>query len=274
MSPLPLLAEPSQLAERLDDPGLLIVDMRGADGYRLAHIPGAVALEYGDIVAAAPPVGGLLPPVERLSGVLGAAGLSPEKHVVAYDDEGNGRAARLLWTLDALGHSNVSLLDGGLVAWHEEGRPLERGPAPATAGLPPYPAAQYANPDVVADKTYIPGRLGAADFLPLDTRTPAEYRGEDVRSQRGGHIPGAVNFNFLEAIDRERGLRLKPEQNLREMLEALGATPDKEIVAYCQTHHRSSHACFVLRRLGYPRVRGYAGAWSDWGNDPGLPVEA
>ncbi|MFO1352680.1 MAG: rhodanese-like domain-containing protein [Gammaproteobacteria bacterium] len=97
--------------------------------------------------------------------------------------------------------------------------------------------------------------------------------GIDVRAARGGHIPGALNLNWLEAIDRGRALRFKPDDDLRALLAGRGVTPDKEIMPYCQTHHRSSHTYMVLKHLGFPRVCAYPGAWSEWGNDPALPLE-
>jgi thiosulfate/3-mercaptopyruvate sulfurtransferase len=126
---------------------------------------------------------------------------------------------------------------------------------------------------VVADKSYILSRLGQADLALLDTRSPGEYRGLDVRAARGGHIPGAVNMNWTTAMDQARQLRFKADGELRALLEGLGVTPDKEVIVYCQTHHRSAHTYMVLKHLGYPRIRGYPGAWSEWGNDAALPVE-
>lgn len=270
MAEPPMLLEPEQLQSHLDNPELLIVDLRSPEAYAQGHIPHAVNLAYADIIRAEPPVGGLLPDAARLSRVLSAIGLTPDKHVVAYDDEGGGRAGRLLWTLDALGHAHGSLLNGGIHAWVAEDRALEQSPVRPT---PADYRAEFRNPEVVADRDYIRARLGQADFLALDTRSPAEYQGRDVRAARGGHIPGAVNLNWLEAIDSGRALRFRADDELRALLEGLGVTPDKEIVTYCQTHHRSSHTYLVLKHLGYPRVRGYPGAWSDWGNAPDTPVE-
>ena len=95
-----------------------------------------------------------------------------------------------------------------------------------------------------------------------------------MRAGRGGHIPGAVNLDWVNAIDQTRALRFQPESVLRDLLESRGITPDREVMVYCQTHHRSSHTYMVLRSLGYPRIRGYPGAWSEWGNDPATPVES
>ena len=128
-------------------------------------------------------------------------------------------------------------------------------------------------PTAVVDKHYILARLGQPDLALLDTRTPAEFTGLDLRAARGGHIPGAVNLPWTDAMDPQRQLRLRPDPVLRKLLEQRGVTPDKDVVVYCQTHHRSAHTYWVLRYLGYPRVRGYSGAWSEWGNDPRLPVE-
>lgn len=271
MSVPPDIIEPAELEPRLDEKDLLLVDMRALPAYAGGHIPNAVQLDYAAIVRSEPPVGGLLPDPDYLGRLLGGLGLGPERHVVAYDDEGCGRAARLLWTLAALGHRRCSLLNGGLIAWCQEQRPLQTG---EVAPRPADYRAEFARADVVADRGYILSRLGDEDFLPLDTRSAAEYNGADLRAARGGHIPGAAHFDWVDAIDRSRATRLVEDRALRERLAALGVTPDKEIVTYCQTHHRSSHTFVVLKHLGFPRVRGYHGAWSDWGNAADTPVES
>ena len=118
---LPLLIEPEQLQPYLADSAVLIVDLGDPAGHPAGHIPGAVHLDYSDLIRAEPPAMGLLPDEARLSEVLSRLGLTPELHVVAYDAEGNGRASRLLWTLAVLGHERVSLLNGGIHAWDAAG---------------------------------------------------------------------------------------------------------------------------------------------------------
>ena len=107
----------------------------------------------------------------------------------------------------------------------------------------------------------------------MDCRTPAEFSGDDMRAARGGHIPGAVNFDWMLAVDRDRNFRFKAPDEITATLLELGVTPDKEIITHCQTHHRSSHTYMDLKSLGYNKIKGYDGSWSDWGNDPNVPIE-
>ena len=268
-SKLPLILEPNELERQLGRDDLLIVDLGEQTTHAMYHVPGAVHLEYRRIVTARPPAMGLLPNDRQLGAVFSSLGMTPETQLVAYDNEGNGKACRLLWTLDVVGHRNFSLLNGGLNAWLNEGHRTEDGLNQPRHGE--YKIAQHT--DTVAERDYILAHMNDPDVVILDTRTPAEFLGQDRRAARGGHIPGAVNIDWTLAMDRARNLRLKSENELREMLEKLGVTPDKEVITHCQTHHRSSHTYIMLKALGYPRIKGYPGSWSEWGNDLELPIE-
>ena len=264
-----MVLSPAQAALMLASDAPLVVDLRKPEALAGGHVPGAVHLDYSALVRAEPPVGGLLPPAEELAALFTALGVARGRPVIAYDDEGNGRAGRLVWTLNAMGFPEAAVLDGGLSRWREEGLDVESGAAQAQpAGcFRPRPA-----PEVVAEKAWILEHLSDRSVVLLDTRSPAEYRGEDVRSARGGHLPGAVNFDWVRAMEAGPDRRLRPRQALLEELADLGVTSEREVVVYCQTHHRSSHTYVVLRWLGFEKVRGYPGAWSDWGNDPDTPV--
>ena len=265
---LPLIVEPADLEPHLGEDNLLVVDLCTPGVYEESHIPGAIHLEYGAIVRHEQPVMGLLPDQAALERVLSSIGLTPQTHVVACDNEGGGKASRLLWTLQLLGHQHMSLLNGGLHAWLAEDRAM-------TTDEPTITPSQYPvtyDKSLVADRDYILAHLNDPSIVIVDARSPGEYAGTDVRAGKGGHIPGAVNVEWTEAMDRERNLRLKPVDTLKQMYESAGVTPDKEVIAYCQTHHRSAFTLLVLQYLGYTKLRGYPGSWSDWGNHAETPV--
>ncbi len=266
---LPLIVEPEELEQQLGAENLLIVDLCPLELHEDAHIPGAVHLDRNRLVAGTKPAVGDLPSEQRLDEILSSLGITADTHVVAYDDEGGGWAGRLLWTLDVLGHPHFSLLNGGICSWLTEGHPTSNEASERTPSH--YHCARRGHGWV--DKEYIKRRLGDPSVAILDARSPAEYSGKDKRAQRGGHIPGAVNLNWVDAMDRARKLRLKREDVLRQMLADIGVTPDKEVIVYCQTHHRSSHTYIMLKALGFHDVKAYPGSWSEWGNSTDTPVE-
>jgi len=266
---LPLILEPEVLEAHLDDDAILIVDLSKPQTYAQLHVPGAVHLDYARIIHGEGPAKGLLPDDAELSEVLSGIGLTAQHHVVAYDDEGGGRAARLLWTLEVVGHRGYSLLNGGLHAWANEGHPLSHEPVAPT----PSEYRVQRGEAAVADLQFMRSHLNDPSVVILDARSPEEYDGRKRLAERGGHIPGAVNMEWTQAMDERRNLRLKDAQTLRAMLETLGVTPDKTVVTHCQTHHRSAHTYIVLKSLGYTRLKGYPGSWSEWGNRSDTPVE-
>jgi thiosulfate/3-mercaptopyruvate sulfurtransferase len=269
MTASPILIESIGLNARLGDTYLQLVDLCTAEQYACGHIPGAVHLDYSRLILSRPPVTGLLPGADYMSELFGSLGLRPDAYIVAYDDEGGGHAARLLWSLVAHGHTRYGLLNGGLQAWVNEGFALD---ATLIAPTPnDYPVTY--NPEVVAEYDYIAARLDNTDVKLLDCRSPQEYRGDDKRTARAGHIPGASNMEWTQTMDAMRNLRLKPPETLLSTFAAAGVTRDREVITYCQTHHRSAHTWLVLKALGFERVRGYPGSWSEWGNRNDTPID-
>ena len=115
-------------------------------------------------------------------------------------------------------------------------------------------------------------QLSNKQFAIWDARSKAEYDGERGNNKHLGHIPGAVNMDWLDAMDRSRALRIRDYAELMTELNALGLTPDKEIATHCQSHHRSSFTWLVGKALGF-NIRGYAGSWGEWGNRDDTPIE-
>jgi thiosulfate/3-mercaptopyruvate sulfurtransferase len=264
-----MLMAPEELSKRLDQPDQLVVDLSEAATHAAGHIPGAVHLDYEALLRAEGPVLGLVPDAAALARTLGAVGINDDVKVIAYDDEGNGRAARLLWMLAALGHSDHALLDGGLVAWRQAQLPLVTELASPT---PVSYHARFRQPQLIASCEQVLAAIDDPGTVILDNRGADEYRGENVRAARAGHIPGAIHLDWIHAMDSEGDLRLKPAEQLRTDFEAVGVSADKTVITHCQTHHRSSLTLFALRYLGYPDVRGYAGSWAEWGNRDDTPI--
>jgi len=266
----PLIIEPTALNDKLNQPNLCLVDLGKAQTYATAHIPGALFLPYADIVRIDKPTMGLLPSVEDLTAVVRRLGINNDTHVVAYDDEGGGCASRFLWTLDYLGCQSFSLVNGGIHAWLDENLPVQSDQvaAPNNGNFTP-----MLNNSVVAERDYILNRLDDKRIALLDARSAEEFDGRKKFSQHPGHIPGAVNLDWILLMDQNRKLRLKPSEELRLMLGSLDVTAQKEVIVYCQSHHRSALSYIALKSLGYEKLKGYPGSWSDWGNRDDTPVE-
>lgn len=267
---LPLIVEPEQLEPLLGHPGLTLVDLCHPEQYDRAHIPGAIHVHPGETQWGMPPAPGLLPSAERLRQLADRLGLSDDNWLVIYDDEGGGWAGRMIWLLDSIGFHRYSYLNGGLIAWHQEGRPLDDQPNPGHQGRAPFELQLDPAPTATLD--YLLSRLGAPDLAIWDARSPAEYQGERLTALRAGHIPGAVNLEWTQAMDPARGYRLKTDERLWRMLQPLGISPDKEVITHCQTHHRSGLTYLVAKHLGFTRIKAYAGSWSEWGNHPETPI--
>jgi thiosulfate/3-mercaptopyruvate sulfurtransferase len=266
---LSLLLEPAELQAHLNDPGLLIVDLGKESVYQQVHVPGAVLCNGKQLLSGQQPAPGKLPPVEQLSAAFSALGLTPDTHVVVYDDEGGAWSGRFIWTLDVIGHRRYSYLNGGIHAWLAAGLPTEsRANAPRPSD---YRAQIVAGAS--ADLDYVLAHHADPDHVIWDARTPEEFDGSMVRAQRAGHIPGARNYEWTRAIDRANALRVRPLEQVRAELAELGISGGKTIITHCQTHHRSGFTYLLGKILGFEKMKAYAGSWSEWGNRPDTPVE-
>jgi len=271
-----VLVETDWLEQRLGDPGLRIVESNeDPDLYAQGHIPGAIHIRWKT---------DLQDPVRRdwisrqqLEELLGSRGIGNQHTLVLYGDKNNWFATYTFWLLSYYGLENLKILNGGRQKWVAEGRPM-------TTEVPYYPPTTFRakdpDPAVRAFRDEVLQRLGDPRLALVDVRSPQEYHGELLAppaypqegAQRPGHIPGARNITWTSNV-REDGT-FKPAEELRQLYESQGISPDKDVIAYCRIGERSSLTWFTLKfLLGYPKVKNYDGSWTEWGSLVGVPIE-
>ena len=272
-----VVVETSWVTEHLKDGSIRIaeVDYDPATNYNLGHIPGAVLFDWRkdmndqlrrDIVSR-----------EQLEELLGRAGVSSSTKLVLYGDFNNWFAAFAYWILKYYGVENVVLMNGGRKKWIAEDKAV-------TKDIPSYSRTTFKvenpNENIRTYVDYVKSSLNNNSRVLVDVRSPAEFTGEvtappeypNEHAQRGGHIPGAVNIPWAQAV-KEDGT-FKSAEELSKLYQSKGVTPDKEIITYCRIGERSSFTWFVLKYLlGYPNVRNYDGSWTEWGNLVRNPIQ-
>ncbi len=270
------LVSPEEVASRLNEPDLLVLDIRPRDAFEAGHIPGAAHSDYaaGGWRVARGGAGGLLPEADALSALFGRLGLRPEHHVVVVSAGAGANdfnaAARVYWTLKVAGHGRVSLLDGGYAGWSRApSRPVETGPAQArSAGPYPVRLDKRLRADLADVEEAVARRSGAL----VDARSAASFAGSEKSplARVGGRLPGAVLADVTEAYDPAAN-RLRPREELEQVF---AGVPDGEAITYCNTGHSAAGDWFVLSEvLRRPGVKLYDGSMSEWTQDPSRPVE-
>jgi len=263
------------VAEHLNDAKVKLIEVDvDTAAYDEGHIEGAVGFNWTsqlqdqvrrDIITQ-----------EALSELLSNAGVSNDDTIVVYGDNNNWFAAYAFWVLEMYGHKNVKLMDGGRKKWADENRPMTKAaPSPSKSSYKagaPDKALRARRDDVL-------GALGNTKNALVDVRSPAEYSGEIMAppglpetAQRTGHIPGAANVPWAQAV-REDGT-FKSKEELEQLYGSKGVSKDKDVIAYCRIGERSSHTWFALKHLlDFPNVRNYDGSWTEYGSLIDVPIE-
>jgi thiosulfate/3-mercaptopyruvate sulfurtransferase len=253
------------------------VDYDPNANYTLGHAPGTVLFDWKKDIN--DPISRNILSREACEQLLQKAGVNNDTTLVLYGDFNNWFAAFAFWVFKYYGYKDVRLMNGGRKKWLQEDRAL-------TKDIPSYPVGNFkaSEPD---NKIRIflndvkEALLHKADKALVDVRSPKEFTGEILappeypteHAQRGGHIPGAANIPWSQAVNDSDGTFKSPDE-LKKLYEPKGITPDKEIIAYCRIGERSSHTWLVLKYLlGYPNVKNYDGSWTEWGNMIANPIE-
>jgi thiosulfate/3-mercaptopyruvate sulfurtransferase len=257
------------LREHLHDPEVVIVDCRfslaepqlGQQQYQASHIEGSYYLDLNqDLSSPVGEHGGRhpLPNPTDLAHKLSEIGVNYQKTlVVAYDDSRLAFAARLWWLLRYLGHEQVAVLDGGFAGW-------QKADYPTTATIPQPRKANFipeVKPELVVDITDVRNRKDLPEVVLVDSRESDRYRGErEPIDKIAGHIPGAVNYPWLEVTDSSGYLLSQPEQSDR--WKTLETT--EEVLVYCGSGVTACVNLLSLELAGIHSAKLYAGSWSDW----------
>jgi thiosulfate/3-mercaptopyruvate sulfurtransferase len=272
------LVDTQWVSERLKDPAVRVVevDYDPTSNYNQGHVPGAVLFDWRKDLN--DPLTRDMMTREQLEELMGRNGVSNGTTVVLYGDFNNWFAAYAFWDLKYYRVENVKLMNGGRKKWLLEDRPL-------TKEIPAYPRKSFrvGSPDVKI-RVYredVRRALGKKDKALVDVRGPKEFSGEvtappeypNEQAQRGGHIPGAKNIPWGQAVNDADGT-FKSREELEKLYASAGIQKDKQVITYCRIGERSSHSWFVLKYLlGYPDVRNYDGSWTEWGNSIMYPIE-
>jgi len=262
--------------QHLNDPKIRIIEVDvDTSAYAQGHVPGAIGWNWQTQLQ--DPVRRDLAEKRAFEELLGRSGITNDTTIITYGDNNNWFAAWAFWQLKYYGHNDVRIMNGGRKKWLGEKRTLSTEiprPQPTTyRSKDPDQSIRARRDDVFA----ILDRRSTTKLV--DVRSVDEFTGKVIAppgmtetAQRGGHIPGAVNVPWSQAVNEDG--TFKAADALKQLYGGKGVTGDDEVIAYCRIGERSSHTWFVLRYLlGYNRVRNYDGSWTEWGNLVGAPIE-
>jgi thiosulfate/3-mercaptopyruvate sulfurtransferase len=272
-----VLVDTQWVADHMNDHEVRIaeVDYDPTANYNLGHVPGAALFDWKKDIN--DPVTRNIFNRRACEDLLQRAGVSNNTILVLYGDFNNWFAAFAFWAFKYYGFKDVRLMNGGRKKWLEEDRAVSKE-------IPHYQRGNFTatEPDknIRVFLNQVKEALGKENIAMVDVRSPKEFTGEILappeypteHAQRGGHIPGASNIPWSQAV-RDDGT-FKSVEELKQIYQSKGIIPDKEIIAYCRIGERSSHTWFVLKYLlGYPNVKNYDGSWTEWGNMVDNPIE-
>jgi len=257
-----MLISTEQLQQNLHDVNALIIDSRSYKEYSRGHIPGAVNLDLFAFHWFDTSEKGITSFNEQMRKILSFAGIDENKKIIFYDNVSGMLAARGVWLCLYFSHHDVYMLDGGLKKWTADNFELETKSNPFSPSnlKSPIDSAIIIGFDDLRDN------LGKA--IIIDARSPDEFNGVVSRAAREGHIPSAINLDWVQNLDKVGTLKSD-----KELLSLYQFEKNSNIITYCQGAYRAANSFLALKKLGFKNVKVYLGSWGEWGNRLDLPVE-
>jgi thiosulfate/3-mercaptopyruvate sulfurtransferase len=275
MSRADVLVSADWAESNLDTAGVVFVEVdEDTTAYDGGHIPGAVKLDWKTDLQ--DQVRRDFINKEQFEALLSDRGISTDDTVVLYGGNNNWFAAYAYWYFKLYGHDQVKLLDGGRKKWELDGRELSKEPVSRSATS--Y-VAKDQDVSIRAFRDEVIAAIGEKNLI--DVRSPDEFSGKllapahlpQEQSQRGGHIPTALNVPWSKAANEDGTFKSDDELQKLYVNEA-GLDESKDTIAYCRIGERSSHTWFALHELlGHPNVKNYDGSWTEYGSLVGVPIE-
>ena len=253
------LISAKELAGKLSDKNVIIISAQKPAKYNTVHIKGSVNMPPAELVNNEP-IKYMNKSPEEMAKILGDRGIASDKELVLYDNGSSKYSGRLYWVLKYLGAKDVKILNGELPAWKAARKPITKTPTK----LPKATFTVDVHPEYLAKLDEVMKATSDPNYVIVDARSVEEYNGTDEDTElRRGHIPGAVHIEYKELLDSKG--KLKSKEQLEEIFKSKGVTPDKTVIVYCATSVRAGIEFFALHSiLGYPKVKLYDGAFTEW----------
>jgi thiosulfate/3-mercaptopyruvate sulfurtransferase len=267
------------LAKHLDAPDIRIVDgsfylaaqkRNPKAEFANQHIPGAMFFDIDEIADTASPLPHMLPSAEKFSSRVRKLGLGDGNKIIVYDTTPMTGACRVWWMFRAMGHKDVAVLDGGLLKWMGEGRPVTDDPTPPRER---HFTTRLDN-TLVRSLDDVKGLLDSKREQVVDARAAARFRGEAPEPRAGlrsGHMPGAFNMPYNDLLDPKTSTML-PADKLAARIKASGIDPAKKVTASCGSGVTACVVGLALYLTGAPEAAIYDGSWTEWGGRADTPI--
>jgi thiosulfate/3-mercaptopyruvate sulfurtransferase len=264
----------------LAEGSVLLVDIRDQDTFAQGYIPGAVNLPEIFSFLSESSLAGLAALQNAFAASFSRVGVTHERKVIFYEesfDTRYGASCRGYWLACYLGHRDCGILDGGFLAWQQNGLPEETGEKTSSVPSRFIPRPNHA---LMATREDVLKALGDPGTILLDNRDADEWLGRTSSpygfdfAPRRGRIPGAKWLEWYSFMSRTAIPAFRPAHEIRALCAGQRIYPDSDIIIFCFKGSRAANTYVALKLAGFTRLRVYFASWNEWSRDPGLPIES